>query len=132
MNRNTSMTTLYTEVHDIFTTFVTPMDAYGKGSYSMDEAIPALSAVPENPSPYITTQTNTGLVAMTTSARFTLRRKKDLNTSRSMKEDSGTSTVMTITSCTRKPTSMTTSTLTVQLISTKKRRSYPFKNKATT
>ena len=81
MNRNTSMTTPYAEVHDTFATFTTPIDAYGKGSYSMDEAIPILSAVPENSSPYITTQTNPGLVAMMTSARFTLRRKKDLDTS---------------------------------------------------
>src|SRR5438046_8273401 len=107
MNRNTSVTTPYTEVHNIFTTFATLMDAYGKGSYSMDEAIPTLSAVPENPSPYITMQTNPGLVAMTTSARFTLRRKKDLNTSRSVKEDSSTPAVMTATSYTRRPAGAT-------------------------
>ena len=64
MNRNTSVTTPYAEVCDTFATFMTPIDTYGKGSYSMDEAIPTLSAVPENPSPYITTQTNPELVAM--------------------------------------------------------------------
>ena len=131
-NRNTSAITPYAEAHDTFATFATPMNAYGKGSYSMNEAIPALSAVPENPSPYITMQTNPGLVAMTTSARFTLRRKKDLNTSRSVKEDSSTPAVMTATSYTRRPAGATASTLTVRPISTKKRRSCPFKNQATT
>ena len=131
-NRSISMTTPYAKEYDISDTFTTPMNTYGKGSSSMDEAIPALSAVPENPSPYITTQTNPGLVAMMTSTRFTLWRKKDLNTSRSVKEDSGTLAVMTATSCTRRPAGTTASTLTVQLISIKKRKSYPFKNQATT
>ena len=132
MNRSISMTTLYAEEYDTFNMFTTSMNTYRKGSSSMDEAIPALSAVPENPSPYITTQTNPGLVAMTTSARFTLRRKKDLDTSRSVKEDSGTPTAITATSCIRRPAGATASTLTVLPISTKKRRSYPFKNQATT
>src|SRR5947207_11227602 len=113
MNRNTSAITPYAEVCDTFTTFMTPMNTYGKGSYSMDEDIPALSAVPENPSPYITTQTNPGLVVMITSTRFTLQRKKDLDTSQSVKEDSGTPTAITATSCTRRPAGATTSTLTV-------------------
>src|SRR5437764_14361918 len=43
-NRSISATTPYAEEYDISDTFATPMDAYGKGSSSMDEAIPALSA----------------------------------------------------------------------------------------
>src|SRR5438874_7433566 len=64
-NRSISATTPYAEEYDTSNTFATPMDAYGKGSSSMDEAIPALSAAQENPSSCIITQASHGPVATT-------------------------------------------------------------------
>src|SRR3954447_8683830 len=113
MKKNIFTTTLYTAAHGTSDTSAIRMHVYGKNSFDEDTATPALLGEQESPSPCITTQTNPGPVAMTTTARSTSRRRKEQDISRNARRTHSTLGPTIATLCIRKPVGAIVSTLTV-------------------